>query len=65
MVGHQVVHQVFDLLDLYVDVVELVNFVEIVFRVDLLVDRYQGDLALVQIDQAVLLVEDFDQAVLV
>ena len=65
MVGHQVVHQVFDLLDLYVDVVELVNFVEIVFRVDLLVDRYQGDLALVQIDQAVLLVEDFDQVALV
>ena len=59
------VHQVVDLLDLYVDVVELVNFVEIVFRVDLLVDRYQGDLALVQIDQAVLLVEDFDQVVLV
>jgi len=56
-----VVHQAFDLLDLYVDVVVLVNFVEIVFRVDLLVDRYQGGLALVQIDQAVLLVEDFDQ----
>ena len=65
MVGHQVVHQVFDLLDLYVGVVELVNFVEIVFRVDLLVDRYQGDLAFVQIDQTVLLVEDFDQVVLV
>ena len=59
------VHQVFDLLDLYVGVVELVNFVEIVFRVDLLVDRYQGDLAFVQIDQTVLLVEDFDQVVLV
>ena len=59
------VHQVFDLLDLYVGVVELVNFVEIVFRVDLLVDRYQGDLAFVQIDQVVLLVEDFDQVVLV
>ena len=59
------VHQVFDLLDLYVGVVELVNFVEIVFRVDLLVDRYQGDLAFVQIDQVVLLVEHFDQVVLV
>ena len=55
------VHQAFDLLDLYVDVVVLVNFVEIVVRVDLLVDRYQGGLALVQIDQVVLLVEDFDQ----
>ena len=65
MVGHQVVHQAFDWLNLYVDVVVLVNFVEIVFRVDLLVDHYQGDLALVQIDQAVLLVEDFDQVALV
>ena len=55
------VHQAFDWLDLYVDVVVLVNFVEIVVRVDLLVDRYQGGLALVQIDQVVLLVEDFDQ----
>ena len=55
MVEHQVVHQAFGL-DLYVDVAELVNFVEIVFRVDLLVDHYQGDLSLVQIDQAALLV---------
>ena len=58
------VHQAFGL-DLYVDAAELVNFVEIVFRVDLLVDHYQGDLALVQIDQAALLVVDFDQVALV
>lgn len=53
----------FELLGLYVDVAELVNFVEIVFRVDLLVD--QGGLESVQIDQMVLLVGDFDQVALV
>ena len=53
----------FELLGLYVDVAELVNFVEIVFRVDLLVD--QGGLESVQIDQMDLLVGDFDQVALV
>ena len=59
------VHLVFDLLDLYVDVVVLVNFVEIVFQVDLLVVHYQGDLASHPIDLVDLAAEDFDQVVLV
>ena len=52
-------------MDLYVDVVELVNFVEIVFRLDLLVVHYQGDHALAPIDRLVLLAADFDQVALV
>lgn len=63
MVEHQLVPLAFELLGLYVDVAELVNFVEIVFRVDLLVD--QGGLESVQIDQMALLVGDFDQVALV
>jgi hypothetical protein len=63
VVEHQLVPLAFELLGLYVDVAELVNFVEIVFRVDLLVD--QGGLESVQIDQMALLVGDFDQVALV